>query len=312
MKHALVLGTAAAALAGCTSAPPKEALPDRGVSVPVERRVRPDEIVALFNGEPVTWQAVAEKVLELNPKESVDQYIRWRIVEDRRKDLGITHTADELRRRAASYLDQIKKSVGEDRFRQQLAREGTTEDAKRGQLEASQFLAQVLTLDKIVRFAALLEDQVRIDRAYFAEEAEARRFREAAGARGFDEAARELVPERKPERGGLLSECFPKSQPPSDPALDPRIVEELLRLPPGGITGVEMSRSNLYYVVRLQGVRRGRPVVYSQVRDEVFEDILRTPPAQQEYVRWMERELGRCRIEYPDGAAKREKGRGSP
>ena len=28
----------------------------------VERRVRPDEIVALINGEPVTWQAVAEKV----------------------------------------------------------------------------------------------------------------------------------------------------------------------------------------------------------------------------------------------------------
>jgi hypothetical protein len=310
MKNPLLLGTALGMLAGCASAPPKENLPERTTSV--DRRVKGDEIVALFNGQPVTWQAVAEKVLELNLKESVDQYVRWRIVEDRKTAMAITHTPEELKRRAASYLDQVKKQIGEERYRQQLAREGATEDAKRAQLEGSQFLAQVFTLDKIVRYAALLEDQIEIDRVYFADEAEARKFHEAAGARGFDAAAQELVPERKAARGRLPRESFPKSQPPADPVLDAWILEELLRLKPGDITGVEMSRSNLYYVVRLLGIRKGREVVYSQVREEVLEGILKDPPGQQEYLRWMEKEMARSRVEYSEVGPKREKGRGNP
>jgi len=312
MNNRLVLGTVLAALAaGCSSAPPRENLPER--STTVDRRAKPDEIVALYNGEPVTWQAVAEKMLELNLKESVDQYVRWRMVEDRKKSLGIVHTPEELRRRAASYLEQAKKLMGEERFRQQLAREGATEEGKRAQLEGSAFLAQVFTLDKIVRYAALLEDQVEIDRAYFAEEAEARRFQEAVAARGYDAAAKELLPEpRTSARGRFPREVFLKSQPPADPLLDPWILDAVLRLKPGDCTGVEMSRSNLYYVVRLQAIRKGREVVYSQAREEVLDSIFKDPPAQPEYLRWMEREAARIRVEYSDGGQKREKGKGPP
>jgi len=307
MKSLLLLGSALAALAGCSSGPPKENLPDRFTSMP-ERRSKSEEIVALFNGEPVTWQTVAEKVLELNLRESVDQYVRWRIIEDRKKALGIAHTPDELKRRAAAYLEQIKKQMGEERFRLQLAREGATEEAKRAQLEGSAFLSQLLTLDKIVRFASMQEDQLDIDRATFADEADARAFKAEADAKGFDQAAAGVTP----ARGRLAREVFPKSSPPSDPPLDPRIVEELAKLPPGGIRGVEMSRSNLYYVVRLRGIRKGREVVYSQVRDELLDGILKDPPAQHEYLRWMEGEVVRCRIEYSDGAARRERSKGSP
>ncbi|RPH40298.1 MAG: hypothetical protein EHM91_11270, partial [Planctomycetota bacterium] len=63
MKHALVLGSVLMA-AGCSSAPPKENLPSRSEPM-VERRVKGDTIVALINGEPLMWQTVAEKVLEL-------------------------------------------------------------------------------------------------------------------------------------------------------------------------------------------------------------------------------------------------------
>ena len=306
MKSLPVLGTVLAALAACSSPPPKENLPDRSSTMP-ELRSRSGEIVALFNGEPITWQTVAEKVLELNLRESVDQYVRWRIVEDRKKALGISHTPEELKKRAAAYLEQIKKQLGEERFRQQLAREAATEESKRAQLEGSAFLSQLLTLDKIVRFAALLEDQLEIDRAYFADEAEARKFKAEAEAKGFDAAAKELPADRTSTRGRLPREVFPKTAPPADPVLDPWIVAELVKLPPGGITGVEMSRSNLYYVVRLRGIRKAREVVYSQVRDELLDGILKDPPAQHEYLRWMEREVVRCRIEYSDGASRRER-----
>ena len=69
-----------------------------------------------------------------------------------------------------------------------------------------------------------------------------------------------------------------------------------------------MSRSNLYYVIRLQGIRKGREVPYAQVKDEVLEDILKNPPTQPEYLRWMEKELARCRIEYLDGGTRKAKG----
>ena len=88
--------------------------------------------------------------------------------------------------------------------------------------------------------------------------------------------------------------------------------EAALKLEPGGVTGVETSRSNLYYVVRLLGIRKGRAVVYSARRAEVLESILQDPPAQQEYARWVEGELVRCRIEYSDPASRRERAKGPP
>jgi hypothetical protein len=318
MKKSLIMGTVLISAAGstllaagCSSAPPKENLPSRSEPA-VERRVKGDTIVALVNGEPLTWQTVAEKVLELNLKESIDQYLRWKVVDDRRVALGITHTPDELRRRSAAYLDQVKKQIGEERFRQQLAREGVTEEAKRAQVAESPYLAQVFTLDKIVRFAAILEDQVQIDRVYFADEAEARKFREAVTSKGFDAAVQDVPAQRSSARGRFPREAFPKSQPPIDPILDPWVLEAALKLEPGGVTGVETSRSNLYYVVRLLGIRKARAVVYSQVREEVLQSILHDPPSQQEYVRWVEGELVRCRIEYADPATRRERAKGPP
>jgi len=310
MRGLLALGTLLAALSACAGAPPPERLPER-TDPPAGQRNRPEEIVAFYNGEPLSWQAVAEKTLELNLKESVDQYVRWRIVEDRKAALSISHGPGELRRRAVVYLEQAKKSMGEERFRQQLERENATEETKIAQIEQSRFLSQMLTLDKIVRYAELIEDRMEIDRAYFADEAEARRFHELCGAKGFDAASQELLPERKPTKGRLPKEAFPRAQPPTDPPVDPWIVDELLHLAAGGVTGVETSRSNLYYVIRLRGLRKGRDVVYSQVKDELLEGILKDPPAQQDYARWMEREMARCKVEYADPGAKRESKGGS-
>jgi hypothetical protein len=296
--------------AACSSAPPREILPERTAPA-IDHRVKPDEIVAFYNGEPVSWQRVAEKMLELNLKESVDQYVRWRIVEDRKGALAITHTPEELHRRAAAYLEQARRQLGPAGYRQQLDREGVTEEAKLAQIEKSAFLSQLLTLDKIVRFADLTEDRIEIDRTYFAEEAEAKAFRERCGEKGFEEAAKGLPPERQPGRGRLARESFPKSGPPSTPVLDPWILDELLRMSPGAVTGVETSRSGLYYVIRLEGFRKPRNVVYSEVKQEVWESILKDPPGPSDFQRWMERELGRTRVDYAD-SARREKKEGSP
>ena len=294
----LAVGGSALLTAGCSSASPREpaleALPPRAAAGD-----RGDEIVALVNGVPVTARTVADRVLELDPKAAVDQYVRWKVIEDRQTALGVAHAPAELRRRAETYLRQLKRQAGEAGFRARLASEGATEEAYAAQLAGSRFLEQMFTLDMIVRYHSLLEDTLEIDRMIFVEEAEAGKFVEAAKAKGFDAASDELLKGgRSPRYARLPRETFPRSSPPAGPLLDAWVVEALLKLKPGGFTGVETSRSNLYYVVRLAAFRPARKASYAEAREEVLESVLRDPPADADYRAWIDREFSRAKVEY--------------
>lgn len=292
----------ALALAACSSAPRREPAVESLPSRPSASTDRGEEIVALVDGKPVTARAVADRLLELDPKAAVDQYVRWKVIEDRRAELGIRHAPDELRRRAEAYAGQLRRQAGEAGFRAKLASEGTTEEAYVAQLAGSRFLEQALTLDKIVRYQSLLEDALEIDRMAFVEEEEARKFAVAARAKGFDAAADELLKGgRSPRYGRLPRETFAPSSPPASPVLDAWVVEALLKMKPGEITGVETSRSNLYYVVRLAAFRPGRKAAYGEVRGEVLEAVLRDPPQEAEYRAWIDRAFSRTKVEYRAG-----------
>ena len=143
---------AALLAAGCSGAAPRESLE---IPMSGETRSRGDEIVALLHGEPLTWRAVAEKTLELDLAGAVRNYLRWKIVEDRKTALGIAPSPAELDRRAGVYLEQLKKDRGDEAVRAHLGREGATEEAYRDHLAGTPFLAQILTLDLIVRYAEI-------------------------------------------------------------------------------------------------------------------------------------------------------------
>lgn len=300
MRPGLLL--AAGILAGCASGRPQPVrAPEPPAAPPTTERDR--EIVALFNGEPLTRRMIADTLLELDLKSAVDQYVRWRLVEDRRTALGISHSPDELRRRAEAYARTMRMQKGEEAFRADLARESTTEEAWVARLSGSRFLNEMLTLDKILRYNSLLEDTLEIDRLVFVEEGDAAKFVAAAREKGFEKAAEEA---EKPAQGRATAarfprEVFPKGWPPSDPALDSWIVDALLALKPGEFTGVEHSRTGYQYVARLRNLRKGRAVSYEEVKGEVFEGILKDPPSPLEYRRWVDRETSKCRIEYGDG-----------
>jgi hypothetical protein len=295
------------ALAACSSRGPIAPAPE--LSAGPGRSSRDDAIVAIFNGQPVTWRAVAEKVLELEPKAAIDQYLRWRLIEDRRLSLGITHTPEELRRRAEVYLRQSRQALGEEAFRAKLERERTTEEAYRAKLETSRVLSEMLTLDKIVRYQAVLEDSLSIERVVFAEEADARKFWEACREKGFDRASLDLAAAGRTRKiGRLPREIFPRTLPPAEPPLDSGILEELLSMRPGEYTKVETSRSNLYYVVKLEALRKGRNVPYAEARGEVLESLLQDPPRPEDYSAWVLRELARSRVEYAEETPRKEKG----
>jgi hypothetical protein len=306
MKHAL-LASLLGALAACSSRGPIAPAPEFSASP--ARSSRDEAIVAIYNGQPVTWRAVAEKVLELEPRAAIDQYIRWRLIEDRRQTLGITHTPEELRRRAEVYLRQSRQALGDEAFRTKLERERTTEDVYRAKLESSRVLSEMLTLDKIVRYQAVLEESLSILRVVFAEEGEARKFWASCQEKGFDRASLDLAGAGRSRKiGRLPREIFPRSLPPAEPPLDAGILEELLSMRPGEYTKVETSRSNLYYVVKLEALRKGRNVPYAEVRGEVLESLLEDPPRPEEYGAWVLRELARSRVEYAEESPRREKG----
>jgi hypothetical protein len=190
--------------------------------------------------------------------------------------------------------------MGEEAFRAELAREGMPEEAWLRRLEGSRFLNEMLTLDKILRYNSLLEDSLDVDRMMFVDEADARKFVAQARARGFEQAAGEAEKAAGPQatRGRHPREVFPRSSPPTDPVLDDWIVEALLKLKPGEFTDVEHSRANLHYVVLLRNLRKARRVSYDEVRGELMDGILADPPSPEEYRRWIDREVSKCRIEY--------------
>jgi len=309
MRFRFMPGAALALLWGCASAPPREPLLP---PAPAERSDRDGEIVALYNGEPLRWREVAERTLELDLKTSVDQYIRWKIVEDRRRALGIAHSPEEVRRRAAVFLRHARQSFqgGEAAFQAELKRQNFTEESYLDHLAGLRYMRETLTLEKIVRYQSLIEDTVEMDRMIFADEADAKKFVELCRSKEFEKAAEEIGKDKFNRTiGRRPRETFRKSAPPAPPeapVLDPWILEALLKLKPGETTGVETSRSNLYYVIRLLSVRPGRAASYPDVRAEVLESVLAEPPRDEECKRWVQQEFTRGRVEYgPGGGGRR-------
>lgn len=264
-----------------------------------ERRDKDDEVVAFHDGRPLSWRAVAEKALDLDLKYAVDQYIRWKILEDRRTSLGIANAPEELRRRAETFVRQTREGLGEARFKEQLDKEGFTEERYARHVQGLPWLDETLALEKIVRYATLREDALEIDRMVFADAGDARKFLDLCREKTYDKAADEFKPEeRKKTIARLPRETFPRSRPPSRPEIDPALAERLFKMSPGEWTDVQPGPSGLHYVIQVLKKDEGRNVSYKEARAEILEGILKDPPPPQDCRRWIEGEFNRSKIEY--------------
>jgi hypothetical protein len=282
-------------LGGCAAGSRRDAPP---LPTPSEgRRERDDAIVALYDGQPLRWRAVAEKMLEIDPRTAVETYVRWRVVDDRRKLLGVAPGLDDLKRRAEVQVETVRKSMTDKELNARLASDGLTLRDYKGKLAESAWLSQALTLELIVRYQGLVDGTLTIDRLAFAEEAEARRFAVRCKETGFDAAAEAVATLRGVRR--MPRETFARTAPPQDPALDGWIVEALDALKPGELTDVESSRTDLKYVARLVEKKPGVSTPYAEVKAAVLESVLRDPPSPEEIRRWIGSRLAASRLEYP-------------
>ncbi len=263
-----------------------------------------DEIVAIYDGRPLTWREVAEAALDSDLKHAVDQCVRRLIIQGRRSELGIANTTAELRRRAEAAVRQAKAVMGEPAFRDRLSREGITEEGYVDRLAGSRLLDETLALEKIVRYEELRRGTLEIDWMIFTDEGDACRFAELCARVGFDAAAEGFRGSGRTVRRPV--EVFPPGMPPSAPPLDARVADLLAGMKPGDVTGVEPGAAGLYHVIRLVSRRPGLDAPFRGVNDELVEGILRNPPRPEELRRWVEAEFARARIEY---AANRRRGR---
>lgn len=292
MRRASALLALAAACSSPAPAPPP-------LPAPAPARERDREIIALYNGEPLYRRDVADKALELDVKHAVDQYVRWRILEDRKAKLGIDHTPEELRRRAETFVRRVRERMEEKAFREQLGREGLTEESYVLRIQASRFLSETLVLEKIVRFQSLSEERVEIDRVVFRVGAEAAAFHRRAREGGFDAALAALGGD--PSKGAHHHETFSRGLPRED--LDETTIQALFEARPGDLLDPVVTRLTLWCVIRVAARHAARQVRYQDVKGEILEGILREPPPPEELKRWLDRELSRSRIEYRAGRA---------
>lgn len=286
---ALFLVPQACASSQATAPPPISAEP--------ESRKADAQVVALIDGSPVTWREVAERVMDLERRRSIDLFLRWKILDSRRERLGIVNSPEELERRADAMIAQYRKSQGEEVFRKQLEEQGFTETSYRAFVLKNRLFVEKLTLEKMVRYSYVTEGWVEIDRHLFSHEADAERFAAAAREKGYDAAA-DAFQEAKGRVVRRPREIFLRDLPPSD--LEPAAVERIFPLSSGTVSGVEKNRTGHSCVCLMRKRTPPEPATYESVRQRVFEWILEDPPADAELAGWIDLQLKRSRIEYAD------------
>lgn len=302
-----VAAPALLALAACASTPPPAVLPP----VPADARPKSadDQIVAFYNGEPVLRHEVARTVLELNLRGAIGSYVRWRVVQDRMKKLGIENTPEELRRRAATVVTSTRERMGRDAFGAQLAREGLTKDAYRDYVARSCSLSHTFSIEKIVRYDAVVSGSLTLERVWFTDEKEAGRFAIESRDVGFDKALAALgrrIP--RVRFGHRAGEILAPGGPALTPPVDPWIADTLRKASPGDVVGVERSSLDVLHVIKVLDRRPPRAVAYEEVKEEILKGILDSPPTEQACDWWVRAAVERASVEMVDPGARKRGG----
>ena len=146
------------AVAACGFPPPTSILDTPPVADPELHRT-----VAFVNSEPISWIDVARRMMEVNPREAVDKYVHWRVVDDEVKKHSIQHTDAELLRRSRVAFRQYRDVLGPEKLEEDLKRKGRSKEELIREWARYPNLAQTLTLEKLIIFGFLSQGAVNVD-----------------------------------------------------------------------------------------------------------------------------------------------------
>jgi hypothetical protein len=273
--------------------------------VPAGPQARDGKVVAFLNGEPITWGQVTERAMNLGGRDLIDQYIYARLRDDIVRRNGIANTPDDLRARAQAIVDNAKRAQGEERVKALLRQEGVTEAQYVQRFVDDPLFAERLLTEKAYLFTLFCEATIEVEFVGFTDEKDAEKFlAELAGGAPFAKAAESTQPSSTASR--ILR--FPRRRLARGflPAQIAHLEDRLFRMKDGERTDLERTSQNLALVARVAKVHPpdGRP--YASQRESIVEEILRSPPNDEQVKQWMDRLFRGSKIHYEDRYSARD------
>ena len=262
---------------------PSSILEDEPSRAPVPSSTLEHEAVAWINGAPITRAALLESVLRTDYKRAVDRHAAGAVVLQRLRTLGIAHTPEALLRRARAHVAEMKAELGAEAFETQLKRSGMSEDQYARRWARMPSLSIRLSNEKAAVYDQLREGFARVD---------TKLFRAGAAVPG---------PGRTPlkRRTGVRV-----SRSVHPPWLTPAQVERILAADPADEAGqkirVDFGPGRGVVEVTVRGHEPGDDRPYAQLKERVFDEILRRPPQPDELEGWVRALLKRSEIRYDD------------
>ncbi len=305
MRPLLLLGLLAAACGGPRREPTRPApAPTTEQVVPAGPQSKDDHVVAFVNGRPVTWRQVAERAMNLGGRQLIDQYVHWMLRQDFLRTNGISSTPADLRARAKGIVDQARRTQGDAKVDAALKQEGLTEAQYIDRFVADPLFAERFLTELALVYAMFVEATIEVDTVAFTEEADAEgvasRLKNGAdlarAVEGLGSTTRGRIvqwPRRRVARGYLPSSMA-------------HLEQRLFAMKEGESTGLERTPGNLLIIARIASVHPAAAAPFAQVRDRVMEEILRSPPGDEQIRLWTERLFRGSKIQYEERYSQRK------
>jgi parvulin-like peptidyl-prolyl isomerase len=266
-------------LAGCAgpAAPPR----DRSTSPAQQEPTRDsdaDRIVALVNGQPLTWEALRRPLAERAGDEILREVVLDHLLRRRLRELGITMQPADLEREESRLLEQIaddpgsaeqlleaireRRGLGETRYQALLWRNAALR--RLVQPEGSPISEAALRSVYEQTYGDLYELRL-LTTATLAEARQARRRLEAGEP--FAEVAATMSTDVSRHRGGLLD---PLSL--ADPTY-PQVIRDAARELAVGSVSVPLALEDGYAMVRLERIVEREQPDLAAVREDLAEEV---------------------------------------
>jgi len=274
----------------------------------VDRENRPEpstprgRILLTVGGRPVERAALADVFLYFFREEyykATGYLVEREIIAAEARRLGVTVGRTALERAVSGEIDLQRREVavqfaGEVAF-EDFLRDNFKLDLGAYRERVAEVVGFKLLRDRVARFSRLRDGYADVRKIVVLDEAVARDIRDKVieGA-DFEVLARKHSASLSRAEGGLLEGMVRG-------ALGPGIDEAVFALGPGEVSEVipvvEEGRTqyHLYRVVRRVA---GRPISWSEARDEVLADLIENPVSQLEVLAWTRAAGGRYPVEY--------------
>lgn len=266
---------------GCPSPP----------SLPAGSYSPQDEILLRIDGQPIRRREIADKVIELSAPFATEQYIGWRLRENQRHALAVSHSKDELLSRAQLIVDRARSVNGKSYVQEQLKKQGVTEREYVKRIADTPDLDDRLSNEKLFIYAFLTEPAVEMDAVTFQDREPAEKFSGTVRDTGnFDPATLKQGSRLEPLR--WIVGTVPRGL--------EWIPEDTLPTKTGEISNPQEGPDRRWHAFYARSVTPGNPKPYPELKDIVFQQILERPPTDQELSGWIHFLKKKSKIEYAD------------